>query len=484
MNEIDPLVNACLLPGMVGDDLPGWVRDGLGAGLAGVVLFPHNLTGDPDALTRLAGAVRAVRADALVAVDEEGGDVTRLHFRTGSRYPGNLALGVVDDPGLTARNAASIAAELAAAGVNYNLAPSLDVNSDPDNPIIGVRSFGDDPELVARHGVAAVRAMQEAGIAVAVKHFPGHGATVTDSHQALPVIDCDLATFRTRELAPFVRAIEAGVGSIMTAHVVFPALDPRHPVSYSRIVQHTLLREELGFAGVVLSTAVAMEAGAGPEAAGRSAVRALAAGADLLLLGPLDGDVLCAAIRGAVAAAIDAGDLSRADLEASAARIAALRATAANARGRRSRPEVGTEAARRAVRADGPVVLSGPATVAELRAAANVVAGEAHWSLAESLAGRDLVKEALTVGDTGPSPEETVAIAADGPLVVAIRDAYRHPWQRAWVARLLALRPDAVLVAVGMPDDATLTGGPVIRTYGAGLANIEAAVALLADRPA
>ena len=133
---------------------------------------------------RHAGEIDAIkRNDLLVATDEEGGDVTRLHYRDGSPAPGNLALGFVDDVELTQRVAGAIAGELAAAGVNWNLAPVADVNSDPENPVIGVRSFGSDPELVARHVQAFVEGTQAQGVAACAKHFPGHGATRADSHR-------------------------------------------------------------------------------------------------------------------------------------------------------------------------------------------------------------------------------------------------------------------------------------------------------------
>ncbi|MFF5204979.1 glycoside hydrolase family 3 N-terminal domain-containing protein [Streptosporangium sp. NPDC000396] len=480
MSGYDRLVNACLLPGFDGTDVPAWVHRALTEGLAGVTLFPHNLIGG-DRVRALSHTLRATSPDALVAIDEEGGDVTRLHYESGSPYPGNLALGVVDDLDLTRRVAAAIAGDLVAAGVNYNLAPSFDVNSDPENPVIGVRSFGAVPDLVGAHGAAYVRAMREAGVATAAKHFPGHGATVTDSHHTLPVIDCDLGTFRRRELAPFVKAIEAGATSLMIAHVVFEALDPEFPATLSRAILHDLVRDELGYEGVLLSTAPALEAAAGPAAVVAAAVRAFQAGADLLLIGPKGGEGLCAAIRSGVADAVRRGELTVAALERAAARVEAMRAWA---RPGRAVPAVdsavGLEAARRAVRAEGDVVLRGPAAVVELRAPANVVAGEAYWSVADQLGRLELADRGVRVDEHGPGPDKVLALAGQRRLVIVVRDAYRHPWQRAWVRKVIAARPDAVLVGVGMPDDAELAGRSSVLTFGAGRSNIQAAVELLA----
>ena len=184
--------------------------------------------------------------------------MTRLDYGRGSRYPGNLALGVVDDEVATAAVAEAIAGDLRRAGVDVDFAPSVDVNSDPENPVIGVRSFGADPDLVARHGAAFVRGLQAGGVAAVVKHFPGHGATDDRlAPGAARVVDADEATIRARDLPPFVAAIGAGALGVMTGHLLVPALDDR-PATLSRRILHDLLREELGFDGVVVTDALEM----------------------------------------------------------------------------------------------------------------------------------------------------------------------------------------------------------------------------------
>ncbi|WP_091295658.1 glycoside hydrolase family 3 protein [Amycolatopsis xylanica] len=468
MTELDRLVNACLLGGYTGAEPPSWVHSALEHGLAGVTLFPSNLDGGRQAVVRHTRALRRTAPDALIALDEEGGDVTRLDYESGSAYPGNLALGEIDDLALTAEVAAAIAAELKACGVNLNLAPSIDVNSDPDNPIIGVRSFGARPDLVAAHGAAFIESMQDGGVSVCAKHFPGHGATVTDPHHALPIVDVSAETFRARELAPFVSAIKAGVHAMMTAHVVYPALDPDNPATLSRRLLHDLVREELGYNGVLLSSAIAIEAGQGNPDIGAVAVRAFQAGSDLLLLGP-DGPDLTATIRASVTEAVRAGTLSLETLETAAARVSTLRTLAAPR-------ALGLEAARRALRVDGPVELTAPATVVELRAGGNAL-GEAHWSLADRLTALGAASSTLLVGEGDP-----VALPSSGPVVLVVRDAYRTPWQADWVAAALAARPDTIVVAVGLPDDVTPQVKASIRTYGAGAVNLEAAAERLSGR--
>jgi len=178
------------------------------AGLGGIVLYGRNVE-SPEQLAALTGSLHAERPELLVGIDEEGGDVTRLEASTGSSYPGNLALGVGSDVGLTRAVAASMGAELAAAGVDLDLAPDADVNSNPDNPVIGVRSFGSDPRLVSEHVAAFVEGLQGAGVAACAKHFPGHGDTSVDSHLDLPVVNDDPRA--SGALEPFRAAIAVGV---------------------------------------------------------------------------------------------------------------------------------------------------------------------------------------------------------------------------------------------------------------------------------
>ena len=179
------LVRACLAPSFPGTEVPDWIRRFLAGGGGAIVLFSYNVR-DRAQLARLCVELQSERGDALLAIDEEGGDVTRLEAVEGSSTPGNAALGHVDDVALTEAVASEIGAALAAVGVNWNLAPVADVNV-PANPVIGVRSFGDDAALVARHVAAYVRGMQSAGVAACAKHFPGHGSTEQDSHLELPV---------------------------------------------------------------------------------------------------------------------------------------------------------------------------------------------------------------------------------------------------------------------------------------------------------
>lgn len=210
-----------LQPGFPGTTAPDWLLRHLGDGLASVGLFGRNIA-SPGQLAALTAQLRAERDDVLVAIDEEGGDVTRLEVRTGSSFPGNHALGAVDDTELTGQVAHELGRRLKECGVNFNWAPSADVNANPRNPVIGVRSFGTEPDLVARHTAAYVTGLQAAGVAACTKHFPGHGDTAVDSHLALPRIDVDTEVLSARDLTPFRAAIAAGSLAVMSAHILVP----------------------------------------------------------------------------------------------------------------------------------------------------------------------------------------------------------------------------------------------------------------------
>ncbi|MGI9092297.1 MAG: beta-N-acetylhexosaminidase, partial [Mycobacteriales bacterium] len=299
-------VDACLMVTMraatVDPPLRRWLADGLGS----VILFGANLRTAADAAA-IVRELRATAPDLLVAVDEEGGDVNRLERTVGSSYPGNLALGELNDVAATEQIGGALGDLLAAAGIDLDLAPVADVNSNPDNPVIGSRSFGADPARVAAHTAAYVRGVQSRGVAACAKHFPGHGAAATDSHEELPIVDAPADVLSTVDLEPFRAAIAAGARSVMTAHVVYPAWDPGVPATLSRPILTDLLRGELGFAGVLITDALHMAAIRDGVGCAEGAVQALAAGADLVCVDlDLPGQV---AVRDAVAAAVADGRL-------------------------------------------------------------------------------------------------------------------------------------------------------------------------------
>ncbi|SER36971.1 beta-N-acetylhexosaminidase [Natrinema salaciae] len=220
----------------------------------------------------------------FVMADQEGGVVSRLGW--GTTLPSQMCIGASADPALARTAGETVAAELAALGINFNLAPVLDVNNNPRNPVIGVRSFGEDPALVSELGVELAQGMQSQGVIACGKHFPGHGDTSTDSHHELPVVDHDRERLEAVEFAPFRRAIEAGIDAVMTTHVSFPAIAeaPATPATVSAAVQRRVLRDELGFDGLLVTDGMEMRAIADTIGTADGCVRALDAGCDLLLV--------------------------------------------------------------------------------------------------------------------------------------------------------------------------------------------------------
>ncbi|MDO3381463.1 glycoside hydrolase family 3 protein [Gilvimarinus algae] len=225
--------------------------------------------------------LRACDAPLLLAVDQEGAWGVLVEYTTTG--PGNLALGAADDVELTRQMHQVLASEMRTLGYNTILGPCADINANPDNPIIGVRSFGSDTPVVCRHVQAAVKGLQTAVVSAA-KHFPGHGDTGEDSHRLLPSVDKSLKSLTQTDLAPFQAAIDAGVPLIMTSHILYPHIDPANPATLSKILLRDILRKEMGFQGLIITDSMnmwAMRKNYGPAEA---AVKALAAGADLIML--------------------------------------------------------------------------------------------------------------------------------------------------------------------------------------------------------
>lgn len=467
------LAAGTLLAAFQGTTAPPWVLRALEDGLGGVTLFGFNVA-SPDQLLSLTTSLKKA-GDPVVSLDEEGGDVTRLAYHVGSPYPGNAALGAVDDVSLTADVYQAIGAELIASGINLDMAPDADINVAADNPVIGTRSFGADASLVARHTAAAVQGLQSVNVAACVKHFPGHGATTVDSHLAIPVVDVTPELLRHRELVPFVAAIEAGTKSIMTAHVSVPSLTGTTPATLSPAALTGLLRDELGYDGVVISDALDMQAITDGVGLTRGAVRSLAAGADLLCLGPAPSEDDVERIIDEIVASVGYGGLPPSRLEEAASRVDRLRAWFGSFSGTPgARDVVGLHAARRAVRLTGAVEPLVDPFVVEVDTPPNIAAGDVPWGIAPWLPAAEIVR--LRAATANPS--ELLSRAAGRSLVVLLKDAHRYADSQALVSALVTARPDAIVIELGLPvwrpDTATY-----IATYGAARANTQAAAELL-----
>nr|WP_242680540.1 glycoside hydrolase family 3 N-terminal domain-containing protein [Nocardioides sp. IC4_145] len=446
--------------------------------LGGVVVFDDNVAG-PEAL---AGSLRRLQRGSgrgwplMTAVDQEGGLVQRVGGAV-TAYPALMSAGAADDRRLTRWAHRALGAELTGIGLNVDLAPVADVTVGAADPVIGSRSPGSDPGTVATHAVAAALGLRDAGVVPVVKHFPGHGSLTTDSHVALPVQTRTVPQLRRVDLQPFRAAVDAGLPAVMVGHIAVQAVDPGVPATLSRPVVHGMLRERLGFDGLVVSDALEMAAVRGRR---EPAVRFLRAGGDVVLM-PVDP----AAARASIVRAVREGRLPRRRLEQAATRMVALLEHRAATARRGAAPGSAAEAARKLSAAavtvvagpcegrlvEGPVVPLGSSTaVAGFRAAAT----RAGMAL-----GRvDLVKP--------PRPERTGNRKKDRRRLRAWRRAEPHQVVRGTPVHLVsggAAPGSGIVVATDRPS---VLGGSAaavrIATYGTNPGAMAALVDVLLGR--
>jgi beta-N-acetylhexosaminidase len=285
----------------------------------GACLFRQNMV-DAGQLTRLTGALRdAMGPQALVALDQEGGAVVRSTWVPAP--PSAMALGAANDPALARDVGAAVARAVRALGFNWNFAPVLDLNNNPHNPVIAERSFGADPMQATRIALAWMEGSESEGVACCVKHFPGHGDTHVDSHRDLPTVDKSREELERFEFAPF-RLAAPQAPAMMTAHIVYPALDPVNPATMSHAILTGVLREQFDYQGVIITDGMDMHAIAHRYSAGQAAVNALVAGADMVMaIGSRETQVETVH---AIAAAIRDGRLPLPEVEARLARLGRL----------------------------------------------------------------------------------------------------------------------------------------------------------------
>jgi len=351
--------------------------------------------------------------------------------------------------------------------VNLALAPDADVNSNPNNPVIGVRSFGTDPAAVAMHTAALTEGLQSTGVAACAKHFPGHGDTWQDSHVTLPEVPANEATLRSRELVPFRAAIAAGIRAMMTSHIVFPAFDPVHPATFSRRILTELLREELGFEGVIVTDALDMAGASGGLGIPAAAVAALAAGSDLLCIGTRNTDAQIGEIAAAIEAAIANGTLPAGRLADAIARVEKLGAYLETARALPASADgaggVSAAHVRRAfhVSARAQHLIDGAESIAfvALESPANVAVGDSPWG--PFAAG---VNPVVRITE-GTNLADALDCIPKGQLVVVVgKDLHRHAFASEAIA---ALRPRCEILVVDMGWPLPDFDGIDIATFGA-----------------
>jgi beta-N-acetylhexosaminidase len=464
-----------------------------------ITLFARN-AGSPEMLRELVAALRALGSPPpLIAVDQEGGRVARVREGV-AQLPSAMAVGATGDVELAGELGALLGRDLARLGISVDFAPVADLALEPAGTVIGTRSYGDDPERVGAFASAFARGLERGGVAAALKHFPGHGATATDSHLALPRIALDAATLRGRDLVPFARAIAARAASIvMTSHVVVEAFDRERPATLSPAILTGLLREELGFDGVIATDCLEMDAIAATVGTVRGAVGALAAGADLMLVSHrLE---LAHEAAEAIATAVRDGSLPLARLEQAHARVLVLRerfaapAPLADALDENAP----LAAARRAVtvlrgdprlRPDAPVtVISFEGALADNAGASGARGAAEAPSLSAALRRRRWKSELMRVplepdADDVDLLLEHVPRLGEREFVVVVRRAHLYAAQREAVARILELAPRALIVSAREPFDALLwpRAERVICTYGDEAPALEGCADVLSGR--
>ncbi|MFD2333700.1 beta-N-acetylhexosaminidase [Cohnella sp. GCM10020058] len=452
-------------------------------GVGGVIYFRRNLK-DASQVERLTKSLQEMATvPLLVSIDQEGGMVVRLEDGV-TVMPGAMAIGAAGNAEWAREAARHAGAELRAIGINMNFPPCLDVNNNPRNPVIGVRSYGEKPHQVAELGTASVRGYQESGMAAVAKHFPGHGDTAADSHHALPAVPHGRDRLDAVELVPFRAAIAAGVDAIMTAHVVFPAYEPDGvPATLSKRILTGLLRDQLGYDGVVVTDCLEMNAVSETIGVARGAVEAVRGGADLILVSHrLDRQI--AALE-AVYEAVLAGEIPVSRIDEAVRRIWALKerrgllAKTASvvpdyARAAETARKL-SEQAVTVVKGENRLPLrTGSRTLvvwAEARASTEVVeAVEQSWTLGAALRseGLDVAEIAIGLEPTEAERADVMAavVSADA-IVFASYDACFSPSQSALI-RMLNASAEAtgrnfVLASLRTPYD--LLEAPTVPVY-------------------
>jgi beta-N-acetylhexosaminidase len=472
-SALSEAAHGVLFPALGRPSVPRWAKDRIAAGLGGFVLFGKDIR-SAEQLRDLTGALHGLREHVLLAVDEEGGDVSRLEAHGGTSVPGNHALGRIDAPERTRQAARQIGLSLVEAGIDWDLAPAVDTAVNPLSPN-GIRCFGPDRAMVSRHAAAWVEGLQATGVSACAKHFPGHGLSGTDAHLGTPAVPLSRDELLAHYLDPFRAAITAGVDSIMVSHVHLTQIDDV-PATISPAVLTGLLRTELGFDGVVITDALEMHGISDVAALPEAAVRAIGAGADALCLGAWayldDVDAAAAALVGAVRD----GTLREERLFEAHERIARLGTRPRAGTGDRD-DTVGERLAEDAVAVHGdPRLRTGRALLIRLDPTHSPAAGTAVWGVEDPLRAAGVELETLAIdGDTyngAGMVRAEVGLYRDeqGPdadVIVLVRSSHRFPWQQAVLESLQHQCPEAVVVDMGTPgaDFSGFRGW--VRTFGA-----------------
>lgn len=461
-SEKDRLALGVLSIGFGGPRVPMWLKPYLENGLGGITLFGSN-TPDLEATANLVEEIRHNNSSIVISIDEEGGDVTRIYARTGSEQPSAAQLGRIDDVDYTRASYYNLGLILNSLGIDLTFAPVADICINFKNPIVGIRSFGDRADLVSRHVDAAVRGLQAAGTSASLKHFPGHGAVLEDSHHNLPRIRSSFADLEALDLAPFLSGLKAGARSVMVGHLIVDSLDSENAASQSTRVMKDFLRQDLAYEGVIITDALDMGALGGPANIPHSAAAAIRAGADFLCLSGLpDQSSFVAGSMQRIVADIEQGQIDESNLRASADRISKLRGLRKSL-DINSHLDVNTLIKGFEVFGN-PKLSKNSITHRQLNGEPTAAAGQIKWGIKDALESA-MVNVSVTNLDS----------AID---ILVFRDAWRDPVMLSDVVHLAAINPECIFIDMGWPT-IEFTPRNLIRTFGVGNLTSQAVVSLL-----
>ena len=461
-SEKDQLALGVLSIGFGGTRVPMWLKPYLENGLGGITLFGSN-TPDLEATENLVKEIRHYNPSIVISIDEEGGDVTRIYAGTGSEQPSAAQLGRIDDIDYTRASYYNLGLVLNSLGIDLTFAPVADICSNSKNPIVGIRSFGDRADLVGRHVAAAVRGLQEAGTSASLKHFPGHGGVLEDSHHNLPRIKGSFVDLEALHLEPFLSGIKAGARSVMVGHLIVDSLDSENAASQSARVMRDFLRQDLAYDGVIITDALDMGALGGPANIPHSAAAAIRAGADFLCLSGLpDQSSFVAGSMQRIVTGIEQGQIDESNLRASTDRISKLRGLREGLEVK-SHLDLNTQLKGFEVFGN-PKVSKNFITYRQLSGEPTAAAGHIKWG----------IKDALETA----AVKVNVTNSYDAIDVLVFRDAWRDPAMWSEVVRVATFNPDCIFIDMGWPTT-EFTAKNLIRTFGVGNLTSRAVLSLL-----
>lgn len=428
----------------------------------GLILYGKNVESLSQVRSLLSSIRERVRLDIplMVAVDQEGGTVARIRGH-GADFPGNMALGATGDPDLAERQGFIMGRQLKSLGIDLDYAPVVDVNSNPSNPIIGVRSFGDDVATVSSMGASMIKGFSRARMGCSAKHFPGHGDVDIDSHLGLPVLNRSLESMRYLEFPPFRSAVEAGVPAVMTAHIVVPSLTGELPATLSPEAI-SLLRDEMGFEGVVLSDSMGMRAISNGWGVPDAVVMALRAGVDFVLLGadpafPPEGH---REVRDRIVEAVRSGELDKARLDDAVERILRWKDDMGLFSGEVRPDWVGGSALAEEIASRSVTLIRSDGPPPPLRKGDHVtlIWPEKRVAAAELLLSRlsDLGVSGRIVLFGGRTAPDVNVNDIKGPVLMGCYDLVRDEPSASFLREVLEEKPDCVSLSMKTPYDLTV----------------------------